>query len=123
MAREATIEIEYIGKVLSVNHYKYKGGIYTRPEATAWMAELGWTVKELNLDEWRLPLKITVSGEFKDKRSCPDIHNLLKIICDSIEEVTNLNDRDFRTETSEPKITGTIKPVLWIKIEESEGGS
>ena len=123
MTREATVEIEYIGKELSVNHYLgrgKRGGFYVKPEVVAWKAELGWTVKELVLDEWKLPLKIIVSGEFKDKRSCPDIHNLLKIICDSIEEVTNLNDRDFRTETSEPKITGTLKPVLWIKIEESE---
>ncbi len=114
--REATVEISYIGKVLSVNHYKYKGGIYTRPEATAWMAELGWTVKELDLDAWKLPLKVTCSGRFKDKRSTPDLSNLSKVTLDAIEEVTNLNDRDFRWHD------GTVKygepPVLWIKIKE-----
>ena len=114
--KEATIEIDYPGSIISVNHYKYKGGIYTKKEAKMWMDELGWTVKQLHLDDWKLPLTISVAGEFKDKGSCPDLHNLLKVICDSIEEITNLNDRNFKTETSEPKITGAHHPKLFITI-------
>ena len=121
MAREATIEIEYIGKELSVNHYLgggRHGGCYVKPEVVAWKAELGWTVKELALDDWDLPLSITCSGRFKDKRSQPDLSNLSKVVMDAIEDVTNLNDRDFRWHD------GTAEygkpPVLWIKIEESE---
>ena len=82
------------------------------------MAELGWTVKELNLDDWKLPLMITCSGRFKNKACQPDLSNLAKVTMDAIEEVTNLNDRDFRWHD------GTVgygePPVLWIKIEEGE---
>ena len=35
-----TVEISYPGAVISVNHYKYHGGKYTKPEATAWMDEV-----------------------------------------------------------------------------------
>jgi len=117
LAREAVVEISYIGKVITKNHYKYKGGIYTRPEATAWGAELGWTVKELSLDEWKLPLKITVSGRFKDKRSEPDLQNTFELISDSIEDACGVNDKHYRFNS------GTVEygdpPVLWIKIEEN----
>jgi len=30
--REITVEMDYPGGVVSVNRYKYRGGIYTRPE-------------------------------------------------------------------------------------------
>ena len=114
MKLKATIEIGYPGSVISCNHYKYKGGIYTKPEAKAWMDELGWAVKELHLDDWKLPLSVTCSGRFKNKSNQPDLSNLAKVTMDAIEEVTNLNDRDFRWHD------GTVEygepPMLWITL-------
>ena len=46
---QIVINMGYIGKVLSVNHYKYAGGIYTRKEVKSWMEELGWRVKASKL--------------------------------------------------------------------------
>ena len=45
MKRSVTIEIGYPGSIISVNHYKYCGGFYTKPEAKAFMDELGWKAK------------------------------------------------------------------------------
>jgi len=116
--REATIEIEYPGAVISVNHYKYRGGIYTRKEAQAWMDELGWLVKGLHLEEWYLPLHVTCSGRFKDKRSQPDLSNLSKVILDAIEETTGMNDRDMRWHDG--KVEYGEPPMLWLNFSESD---
>ena len=94
--KSVAIRMSYIGKVLSVNHYKYKGGIYTRREVKDWMEMLGWMVKGQHIQEWFLPLKVTCDGVFKNKRSQPDLSNLSKVILDAIEETTGINDRDMR---------------------------
>jgi len=114
--KQATIEISYPGSVISCNHYKYKGGIYTKKEAKAWMVELGWTVKQLDLNEWRLPLHVTCSGRFKDKRSTPDLSNLAKVTLDAIAEVCDVNDKHMRWHD------GTVEygepALLWLEIKE-----
>ena len=116
--RKAVIEISYPGAVISCNHYKYKGGIYTKPEAKAWMDEFGWTVKTLHLDDWKLPLHVTCSARFKNKVCQPDLSNLAKCTLDSIEEVTAINDREMRWHD------GTVEygepAVLWITIKEAQ---
>lgn len=114
MIKQVSVSMDYIGSVLSVNHYKW--GYYTRPETRAWMEELGWRLKRYHIEDWKLPLTVKCNGIFKDKRSCPDIHNCLKIICDSIQSVTNLNDRDFITQTGEPIIDKAQEPRLIITI-------
>jgi len=120
--RSATIGYPYIGGVLSVNRYKYHGTHVTRTEVKDWMQGLGWMIKAYHIEGWKLPIKIKVGGVFKDKRSCPDIHNLLKPICDSIEEVTGINDRGYETETSEPIIDKWCdEPMLFITV--AEGGN
>ena len=112
------VEIQYPGAIISVNHYKWKGGIYTKPEAQAWMDELGWYLKSSHLEDWKLPLTVTCSGRFKDKANQPDLHNLSKCTLDAIEEATGINDRDMRW------VDGTVDyglpAVLWIRIEEGE---
>jgi len=117
-AKSVTIEIPYLGAVISVNHYKFQGR-YTKPEAKAWMDELGWRIKEYHIEDWKQPIKVSVSGVFRDKRSTPDLHNLLKIICDSIEETTGINDRYMQTATTDPLI-GTEEPVIIITIQEEK---
>jgi len=111
-----TVEISYPGAVITKNHYKYKGGIHTKPEATAWMEELGWSIKELHLEDWSLPLSITVSGRFKDKRSQPDLVNLQNCTLDAIQEASGINDKHFRWHD------GTVEygepPVIWLNISE-----
>ena len=115
--KEETIEISYPGSVITSNHYKYRGGIYTKPEAKAFMVELGWTIKELHLDDWRLPLHVTCSGRFKDRR-VPDLSNLSKVILDAIQEAGGVNDKYMRWHDGD--VTYGEPPVLWISITEGE---
>lgn len=116
MMNRAVINISYPGSVISINHYKH--GWYTKKECRAWMDGLGWMVKEYHIETWLLPITVKVSGVFKDKRSVPDLHNLLKVICDAIEAVTGINDRGYRTETGDAVIDKTKEPELTIEIEE-----
>lgn len=117
--RQAVIEMDYPGSVISVNHYKGwadDGNTFTRKEAKDWMEELGWTIKPLHLERWRLPLTIRCSGTFKDKRSTPDLSNLSKCTLDAIEDATGINDRGMRWQDGD--ITYGDKPVLTIEITE-----
>ena len=115
---ELKVEIKYPGSIISVNHYKYAGGIYTKSEAKSFMAELGWLIKSSHIEEGKLPLAVRCDGVFKDKRNQPDLSNLSKVILDAIEETTGVNDRDMRwqdgdvTYGNEPTLTITISEVL-----------
>ena len=99
-----TIKMPYIPG-LSVNHYKYSGGKYTKPEVKDWMLELqGALLTMIRPKDKFLNPMVSISGTFKNKRSMPDLHNLLKIVLDSVEKTTGINDRDIRTETDVPKV-------------------
>ena len=122
MARQETIKIDYPGSEISVNHYlgrRKDGGYYVKPETTVWKTEFQWLLKRLHLEDWRLPLLVKCSGYFKDERSAPDLSNLSKIIMDSIEELTGINDKDFRWHDGE-RLAGYKDPYLLITIKESE---
>ncbi len=120
--RQETIRIDYPGDCISVNHYlgrRKGGGYYVKPETTAWKTEFQWLLKRLHLEDWRLPLLVRCSRYFKDERSAPDLSNLSKIILDSIEELTGMNDKDFRWRDGE-RLLGYKEPYLLITIKESE---
>jgi len=108
------IMMQYIGKELSVNHYKW--GHYTKTATKNWMEELGWEVKPYHIEDWKRPLQVTCSGVFKDKRSQPDLSNLSKVILDAIQEATGVNDRDMRWHDGQ--VLYGSNPVLMITIEE-----
>ena len=118
--RTVTIEMPYPGDVISVNHYlgrRRDGGTYVKAEAQAWMTHFGWLIKTEHIEEWDRPLEVICSGQFKDKRSQPDLHNLSTVICNAIEDTTGVNDREMRWAS------GTVKygePLLWITIVEGK---
>lgn len=116
MVKSVTVSMPYVGCILSVNHYKYKA-MYTKPETKAWMEELGWLIKSSHIEEWKLPLVVQCSGQFKDKRSQPDLSNLSKVILDAIEETTGVNDKNYRWRCGSVSYG---EPTLWITI--VEGG-
>ncbi len=121
MAKKEVIKIGYPGSVISVNHYQGRrrgGGTYTKPEAQAWMTELGWVAKILHLDDWKLPLHITCDGFFRDERSAPDVHNLLKVIADAIQEVSGINDKNYHMTAGKRVIGVKEHPYLLITIRE-----
>ena len=119
-AKSVTIEMPYPGAVISVNHYLGRsryGTTYVKPEAKSWMDELGWRIKEYHIEDWKQPIKVSISGVFKDKRSTPDLSNLTKVCLDAIEETTGINDKYMQTATTDPLI-GTEEPVIIITIQE-----
>lgn len=117
-ANGIVVSMDYIGKVLSVNHYKYAGGIYTRKEVKAWMEEFGWRIKVSHIEDWKRPLSVRCDGRFKDKGHQPDLSNLSKVILDAIEDTTGVNDRDMRWQDGEVEYG---IPTLWITIKERIG--
>ena len=117
MKKSATIEIGYPGSIISINHYKYRGGVYTKPEAKLFMDELGWAVRPLHLEEWKLPISVRCDGRFENRRSQPDLSNLSKVILDAIEEATGVNDRDMRWHDGDVSYG---EPTLWITLEEGK---
>jgi len=122
MNKKEVIRMPYIGGVLSVNHYLGKrkgGGFYTKPEVLDWEEEFGWLLKRLHLEDWKLPLKVTCDGVFKDERSAPDLSNLSKIILDTIQDISDVNDKNFRWKDGTRTISKE-EPYLLITIEEGD---
>ena len=101
-----TVEMPYIGKELSVNHYKF--GYFTKREVKDWMVELGWRIKLAHIEDWRLPLIVQCSGQFRDKRSQPDLSNLSKVILDAIEEIKLELELDDRSDIGTAYAPGDV---------------
>ena len=121
--RKIKVELFYPGKIISVNHYKFNGR-WTKPEAKSWMNALHLLIKmETNklLDasrKWQSPLRVTLSGRFRNKREQPDLHNLSKVILDTVEDATDVNDKYIRWSDGDATISKALEPMLFITIEE-----
>jgi len=119
MSMVAEISIDYIGSCLSVNHYKYRGK-FTKPETKVWMQVLRTkTRRGLRYSKVKLPPTIHLTGIFKDKRSCPDLANLHKVIGDALQDCAPgmENDREFRFVDEGYTIDKSKEPTLIIGIE------
>ena len=129
-SREVIIQMPYIPD-LSVNHYlgrtkpdnTNKIRYYVKPHVKVWVEELGWKVKISPLEDWRLPLSVTCSGVFKDKRSTPDLSNLSKCTLDAIEETTGINDQNMRWHDGVITIVKDVSPYLILTIKEAKDES
>jgi Holliday junction resolvase RusA-like endonuclease len=120
--RQVVIGMPYPGQVISVNHYRGRtqdGREYVKADAEAWMNMLGWLIKAYHIEDWRLPLRVTCSGTFRDERAAPDLSNLSKCILDAIEDTTGVNDREMRWKDGDREIDGTKEPELIITIGEA----
>jgi len=117
-AKSVTISMDYPGAVISINHYKFKGR-YTKKEARDWMDGLGWKIKQYHIEDWKQPIKVSISGVFKDKRSTPDLSNLTKVCLDALEEVSGVNDRNMRWHDGAITINKNVEPVIMITIQEA----
>ena len=70
-----------------------------------------------------MPISVTCSGKFKDKNNTPDLSNLSKCILDAIEELTGINDRNYRWHDGAIVWKKDEEPELLIYIEEACNGS
>ena len=110
------IPMPYIGSCLSVNHYKV-GKYYTRPETKQWMVALQVRANfHLGRAVVKYPPVIHLCGIFKDKRSCPDLNNLHKVIADALIPVLG-DDREFRFVDEGYTIDKSKLPMLVIGVE------
>ena len=121
--RSLTITMPYPGSVISVNHYqghRRGGGYYVKPEAKAFQEELGWLLKTAHIEDWTMPVSVTCSGKFKDTNNTPDLSNLSKVILDGIEELTGINDQNYRWHDGAIRWKKDEEPELTITVEEGE---
>ena len=95
MEKAVSFEFPYCGKRCSVNHAYIRGRIL-HPGAKAWRDALAICAHiQLVTHEPRAPLTIKLFGRFRNKRECPDLANLHKLIGDAIQDATGIDDREF----------------------------
>jgi Holliday junction resolvase RusA-like endonuclease len=115
------IKITYPGAEISVNHYlgrRAGGGYYKLQECSNWQEEFTWLLKRCHLEDFKLPLHVKCDGTFKDLRSAPDLSNLSKVILDTIQDLTNINDKNFRWQDGKRIIDNNVLPFLLITFSE-----
>jgi len=102
----------------SKNAYKSRDG-YTRADVLRWMDALAWMAAAQSKSAgiiWRPPLKLTVGGTFKDGRACPDVHNFVIVVADSIQQGLGINDQQYIIETELPVIDPSQEPQISVKV-------
>ncbi len=117
--RHATIKINYPGSIITENHAFGRNGknTYMKPEARDWQNDLIFLLSKCEVKDWKLPLKVKISGVFKNLRESPDTQNM-KIVYDSIKKVIGIDDKFYHTETEPPVINKSVSPYLLITISE-----
>jgi len=112
------VTMAYIGKSLSVNHFKYFGK-YTKPDTKLWMQNLAFIIRSY-CKNWQPPVTIKLSGGFLNERSRPDLHNLHKVIGDAVQDGLGINDKHFSFVDGEVKV-GIDYPYMEIEIGGGDG--
>jgi len=111
------VQMEYIGKQLSVNHYKVSG-YHTRRDVQKWMDDLA-TMVTLLVCTQKLqvnpPLTVEIRGKFRDRRSRPDLHNLHKVIADALEAGLGIDDQHIGFRDGDVEV-GCDDPHISIRI-------
>jgi len=102
---------------LSNNSYKIPGTYTTKGAVKVWMNELAGKVSKKSIPVAK-EYKIVLKGYFKDKRH-PDIHNLHKVVGDSLKMVLPVDDKYYLFEDREP-VLGNLAEYLVIEIEPRE---
>ncbi len=116
-----TIHMEYIGSQLSVNHYLGKSGnrFWVKKDTQQWMDELAWMVRMMAKSaqmEFKPPVKVFISGIFKNERARPDLDNLFKVVCDAVSDGLGIDDKWFTHETGSSQLQKFTVPTLIIEV-------
>ena len=115
MLKAVRLEMAYLPN-LSKNSYKTRGGII-KSDVQRWMEQFSFMLRAMVNSQgvsFALPLKVKVDGVFEDRRSMPDLHNLLIVICDAVEDALGINDQFYKTETGQPEVGGYAKIIVEI---------
>jgi len=125
VGQRMVIEMRYIGKNLSVNHYKWKGR-FTKPEVQVWMEDLASIIQiaaghnrtMLKQHDFVPPISVRIDGFFRDKRH-PDLSNLNKVVLDAVQQGLGINDKHFRAQDGYVAVAKEhTQPSLRITIEQ-----
>ena len=93
------------------------GNVFVKREAQEWADELTGLLAQSTVKGFTEPIKVSIAGVFRNTRETPDLHGM-KLLYDTIQRYTGLNDRYYKTETEIPVIDKTVKPELTITITE-----
>jgi hypothetical protein len=117
--RSVVILMDYPGCVITEDNCYYRNGTHTfmKLEARDWQEELVEKIMICGVTDWKAPLKVSITGVFLSVSKSCDIHNL-KIVFDSIQKATGLNDKFYITETYPGKIDKTQTPTIIITVSE-----
>jgi len=102
----------------SVNHCYTRtrtGGRALRWEAEKWRDDLAMVIKpalQRVPNPPRPPIEIYLYGHFVNKRACPDLANLHKLIGDAVQAATGINDREFRWHDLGYRVGGSAKEAF-----------
>ena len=124
MLRAVRIEMDYL-PTLSKNSYKTREGI-VRSEVVRWMEQFSFMLRSLVNSQglsFPLPVKVKVDGVFENRRSTPDLHNLLIVVCDAVEDALGINDQYYNTETGQPEVGGGPRIIVTISSEGKSAGN
>lgn len=120
----------YIGKDLSCNYYKIvgRGGVKTNKtklNVEIWMTHLHMKIRNYPPSEYMdlagKPLIVKLYGRFTDERSTPDLHNLHKVIGDTVGPAFQINDRHLSFEDA-GYTTGHYRPEIVMEILHDDRG-
>jgi len=118
MLKAVRLEMDYLPDC-SKNSYKLRNGTIKR-QVREWMEQFSFMLRSLVNSQgisFSLPLKVKVDGVFEDRRSMPDLHNLVITIADSIEDALGINDRYYEIETGQPEVGGYARIIVTISSE------
>jgi len=104
-------------KDLSNNSYKIHSTYTTKGTVKTWMSELADKVDKLKVKHTKW-YRVILTGYFSDNRH-PDIHNLHKVIGDSLKEVLPEDDKHYIFKDNKP-VLGVIDQYIVIEIEPLE---
>lgn len=112
------LEMDYLPN-LSKNRYKMPNGV-VKSDVVRWMEQFSFMLRALvnsqNLS-FKLPVKVKVDGVFADRNRTPDLHNLLIVICDAVEDALGINDQFYKTETGQPEVGGHPRIIVTVSSE------
>lgn len=96
---EFTISMDYPGAVISKNHLWRRGDRRRGMDRSAkrWKLDLVDAVSnQLRYDRVASVVAVegTITGTFLSRNHGPDLHNLIELVADAVEEATGSNDRE-----------------------------
>lgn len=113
-----TVEIEYIGSCLSVNHCyvrNRKGQRVLRREAKQWRDILACLVRASE-PLFHGDVEVILECVFKNRREACDPDNLAKLVLDGVANGLGINDRDIKFSAESPEYNTNALPILRIII-------